>query len=487
MMERLTTILRGVDVVTDIPFDLPVQSICADSRHVWPGALFVALKGMTQDGTEFIPEALRRGAAVIVSNGHQLSGHPNAPVIRVKDPRRALSRIAANFFEHPSRSMTVIGITGTNGKTTTSFLLRSILRVQGLETGLMGTLGIKAPGMEAHSTLTTPDIIDLHKTLRLFLDTGVTHVVMEVSSHALRLNRVEDVEFDQAIFTNLGQDHLDFHGTTEAYFKSKSKLFSMLPPDSTAILNASDGRFGMLKELTRGNVVSYTAEGVADVTFREWGMSMGGITGNISANGENISIDSSLFGLHNLENIVAAVAAARSLQIPIDAIEKGVKACNLVPGRMETMMTKNGATVVVDYAHTPDAYQKLFSSLKNLLNENNRLWVIFGCGGNRDHEKRPFMAAAAETFAHKVFITPDNPRTESLDRISEDIRAGFRKKTHTFYDDRVQAIRDAMASLEGGDILAIVGKGREECQIVGTERIPHSDIRTVRGVISEGK
>lgn len=486
-MERLSTILEGVEVTSKVPFDLPVQSICADSRHIWPGSMFVALQGIVEDGSRFIPEAVRRGAAVILSNGHGEYPHPNTAVVRVKDSRRALSRIAANFFEHPSRQLTVVGITGTNGKTTTSFLLRSILEANGLKTGLIGTLGIKAPGMEADSILTTPDIIDLHKTLKLFLDSGITHVVMEVSSHALELNRVADVDFDVAIFTNLGQDHLDFHVTTECYFKAKSKLFSALPSDSMAILNGSDRRFESLKSLTEAKVISYSVQGDWNVTFQSWGMTTGGIVGTVSMDGRKIDIESPLFGLHNLENILSAVGAAAALGIPTEVIEKGVTACRSVPGRMERLTTKNGATVMVDYAHTPDAYHKLFSSLRSLLPGKGRLWVIFGCGGDRDEEKRPLMAAAAETYAHSIFVTPDNRRTESLDRINAHIKSGFRKKTHKLYDDRVQAIYDAIRQLKSSDILAIVGKGREDCQIVGTEKIPHSDVDTVRKAISEGQ
>lgn len=488
-MERLTTILKGVDVITSVPFDVPVQSICSDSRHVWPGSIFVAVPGTVQDGTHYIPEAVHRGAAVIISDGHEeshlITQQSRTAVIRVQDPRRALSRMAANFYEHPSRYMTVIGITGTNGKTTTGHLLLSILEACDLKTGLIGTLGITAPGLEANSTLTTPDIIDLHKTLKLFLDGGITHVVMEVSSHALALNRVVDVEFDVAVFTNLSHDHLDFHKTMGDYFKAKARLFSLLPSGGTAILNASDERYEALKALTKAQVVSYSLDGGFNSAFQNWGMTSNGITGTILIGSKTINVHSPLLGFHNLENILSAVTTAWSLGIPDEMIERGIEACEWIPGRMERFTTKNGSTVIIDYAHTPDAYHKLFLSLKSILSKKGRLWVIFGCGGDRDHEKRPLMASMVEQYADKVLVTPDNPRTESLETIYADIEAGF-KKNHTFYTDRSQAIHETIAKLRPGDILAIVGKGRENCQLVGKRRIPYSDYETVKKAISKG-
>ena len=486
-MEKLTSILNGVDVKGEILFDVPIQSICSDSRHVWPGSIFVAIPGTVQDGTRYISEAVLRGAAIIVSNGKKesrpLLEQSRTVVIRVNDPRRALSRMAANFYEQPSRYMTTIGITGTNGKTTTSFLLQSILEANQNPAGLIGTLGVKGPGLEAHSRLTTPDIIDLHKTLKLFFDGGITHVVMEVSSHALELNRVRDVEFDLAIFTNLSQDHLDFHKTMEGYLNAKIKLFAMLPSDGIAVLNASDKQFEILKSSTRARIITYSIDGDSDGTFKNWGMTNSGITGIISIGSDTIYVNSALLGIHNLENILSATTAAWSLGIPATIIEKGIEACGSVPGRMEKFITKNHATIVIDYAHTPDAYHKLFSTLKGMLPGKKQLWVIFGCGGDRDPDKRSLMARAVEQYADKIMVTPDNPRTESLTTIFTDIEAGF-EGTHMFYLDRSKAIHDAMRQLNPGDILAIVGKGRENYQIVGTKRIAYSDVDTVKKVIT---
>jgi len=265
-MERLNELLNGVDVLSRKPYDVPVQTVCIDSRHVWPGTIFVAIPGFKQNGTEFISDAVNKGAAVIISNGIGKRDKPSikTPFIRVRNPRKAVSRMAANLFQHPSKQLTVIGITGTNGKTTTALLLYSILKTYGINTGVIGTLGAMAQGMEANTSLTTPDSIELQRLLRLFVEGGVTHVVMEVSSHALELNRVADVDFDMAIFTNLSQDHLDFHKSMDNYFKAKAKLFSLLHSDGVAILNFDDDRYDSLKPIISAKTFSYSTKGGAD-------------------------------------------------------------------------------------------------------------------------------------------------------------------------------------------------------------------------------
>lgn len=488
MTIRLRTILEGIDLISLAPVDVPVQAISADSRRIWPGTAFVAIPGLVHDGSGFIPEAIEKGAAVIICNGRSttqaLAKTVRTPVVHVPDPRRALSRMAANFYGHPSRELTVVGITGTNGKTTTAYLLNSILETHGLKTGLVGTLGITAPGVKADSSLTTPDSLQLHQTLRLFLDGGITHVVMEVSSHGLELNRVDDIKFGVAVFTNLTPEHLDFHLTMQDYFRAKARLFSALDAGAKAILNENDERFDEIRRLTPAQVIPFGGKD-SPVRFEQWGMSREGIHGTVRVENERFDIHSLLVGVHNLENILSSVAAARALNIPIKSIQLGIEACTTVPGRVERITARNGATVVLDYAHTPDAYHKLFSSLTKLLPRGGRLWVIFGCGGDRDRTKRPLMAAAAEEYAHSIIVTPDNPRTESVDAINRDIKKGFKKTTHRFVSNRAEGIQQAMAQLKPDDILTIVGKGRENYQIIGTEKVPHSDFEVVNQAIHE--
>ena len=488
-MASIESLLQGVEVVEQSPVAIPVNAVTADSRHVWPGSAFVAVDGTADNGLNYVHDAIDLGAALIISKGgpkaDDLLTGINTPTVKVRDVRKALSKIAANLHGRPSENLTVIGITGTNGKTTTGFLLDAILRAEGLGTGLIGTLGVSAPGLEAKTGLTTPDSLELQRTLALFADGGLTHSVVEVSSHALELERVADVDFDLAVFTNFSQDHLDFHKNMDDYFRAKSKLFSSLSADKLAIINADDPRASELLELTSAQTVTYGFDGKADVKFEEWGMSIDGITGTIKCDRETIHISSPLIGSYNLHNILAAVAAAQALAIPADSIAKGISSLHLVPGRVEQMKSHNGATIIVDYAHTPDAYQKLFSSLSVLLPRGRRLGVVFGCGGDKDRDKRPLMAAAAESFADRLFVAPDNPRSEPIDAINKDIAAGFKKESHTFFDDRTAAIREAVAWLEPGDILAVVGKGREDCQIVGTERTEYSEVETVKQIVKE--
>ena len=489
LMVTVRTLLEGVDVVQPSPVEIPINSVTADSRRVWPGSAFVAVEGYCEDGLDYVQDAIDHGAALIISNGgakvDDILDNLKTPSVRVKNIRKALSGIAANLHGHPSEKLTAVGITGTNGKTTTGYIIDSILKASDIKCGMVGTLGVTAPGIEAHTGLTTPDSLELQRTLALFVDGGLTHSVIEVSSHALELDRVADVAFDMAVFTNFSQDHLDFHKSMDNYFQAKSKLFAMLSSDKCAVLNSDDPKSEELKKVTNTRVVTYAVEADADVKFSDWGMSIDGIRGTVEAGGETIHISSSLIGSYNLHNILAAVAAATVLEIPVDSIESGIQSLEVVPGRIERMMSHNGATVIVDYAHTPDAYNKLFSSLKTLLPRRSRLGVIFGCGGDRDQKKRPLMAAAAEAYADKIYVAPDNPRTESIDTINKDIAKGFKKESHSFHIDRVEAIREAVAWLEPGDILAIVGKGREDYQITGVERIHHSDVKTVKKTVKE--
>ena len=488
-MVAVRTLLDGVDVVQPSSVEIPINSVTADSRHVWPGSAFVAVEGYIVNGLDYVQNAIAHGAALIISNGgtkaDDLLDNVKTPTVRVKNVRKALSAIAANLHGHPSEKLTTVGITGTNGKTTTGYIIDSILKAADIKSGMIGTLGVAAPGMEAHTGLTTPDSLDLQRTLALFVDGGLTHSVIEVSSHALELDRVADVSFDMAVFTNFSQDHLDFHKSMDNYFQAKSRLFAMLSSDKCAVLNTDDPKSAELEKVTDARVITYAMEADADVIFSDWGMSIDGISGTVETGGETIHISSPLMGSYNLHNILAAVATATVLEVPVDAIESGVQSLVTVPGRVERMKSHNGAIVIVDYAHTPDAYNKLFSSLKTLLPRGNRLGVIFGCGGDRDQEKRPLMAAEAEAYADKIYVAPDNPRTESIDTINKDIARGFKKESHSFHTDRGEAIREAVAWLKPEDILVIVGKGREDYQITGAERMHHSDVETVKQIVKE--
>ncbi|HIO74441.1 MAG TPA: UDP-N-acetylmuramyl-tripeptide synthetase, partial [Candidatus Marinimicrobia bacterium] len=355
-MVAVRTLLDGVDVVQPSSVEIPINSVTADSRHVWPGSAFVAVEGYIVNGLDYVQNAIAHGAALIISNGgtkaDDLLDNVKTPTVRVKNVRKALSAIAANLHGHPSEKLTTVGITGTNGKTTTGYIIDSILKAADIKSGMMGTLGVAAPGMEAHTGLTTPDSLDLQRTLALFVDGGLTHSVIEVSSHALELDRVADVSFDMAVFTNFSQDHLDFHKSMDNYFQAKSRLFAMLSSDKCAVLNTDDPKSAELEKVTDARVITYAMEADADVIFSDWGMSIDGISGTVETGGETIHISSPLMGSYNLHNILAAVATATVLEVPVDAIESGVQSLVTVPGRVERMKSHNGAIVIVDYAHT---------------------------------------------------------------------------------------------------------------------------------------
>tara|TARA_B100000700_G_C15062948_1_gene867188 strand:- start:1659 stop:3137 length:1479 start_codon:yes stop_codon:yes gene_type:complete len=488
-MHSIEALLKGIDIVKGSSINIPVNTVTADSRHVMPGSMFVALEGTSDNGLNYVQDAVNQGAAVILSNGGAkaddvLTGL-KTPTVRVNNIRNALSGIAANLHGKPSEKLAVIGITGTNGKTTTGYLLDSIMKSANKNSGLIGTLGVLGPGLEAHTELTTPDSLELQRTLALFLDGGLTHAVIEVSSHALELERVAHVDFDLAIFTNFSQDHIDFHGNMDSYFAAKTKLFSNLSSNKYAILNANDPKSAEIKNLTKAKILKYGINVDADVQFKNWGMSIDGIVGTVDLMGEKLNISSKLIGLYNLQNILAAITAAKAIEIPSKNIQKGINSLNCIPGRVEQINSPNGATIIVDYAHTPDAFIKLFSSLSELLPHGGRLGVVFGCGGNRDKEKRPLMAIAAETFANQIFLTPDNPRNEKIDNINSEIIKGFKKRNFSIYNDRADGIRSAIEWTKSGDILAILGKGRENFQITGPKKKHHSDIETVNNFIKE--
>ncbi|SPF32571.1 UDP-N-acetylmuramoyl-L-alanyl-D-glutamate--2, 6-diaminopimelate ligase [Syntrophobacter sp. SbD1] len=506
-MKTLEQLIEGVEIIdARSGLELPVSGVCYDSRHAEKANLFVCIPGTRTDGHEFISDALSRGAVAIVAQTEKPAGLTTG-FVRVRDSRAALAAIAANFYDHPASRLELIGITGTNGKTTTSLLIESILRSRGWSPGVLGTLAYRWAGKHIPAPMTTPESLDLQRLFHQMIQDGVSHVVMEVSSHALALGRIAGCKFRTGVFTNLSQDHLDFHSTMEEYFSAKALLFSKYldPRLSVAVVNEDDNYGARLLCYTENGAraaatIGYSARislapRTNTVSPGEVRFSAQGITAKIHTPRGKISVDSPLLGRLNLYNILAAISAAVSLDIPVNAIEEGIRALSHVDGRLERVAIPDrcGVEVVVDYAHTPDAMEKALACLREMT--KNRLIAVFGCGGDRDRGKRPIMGRVAAEFADLVIITSDNPRSERPDDILDEIETGVvqagvpalgasgRATAGTGYireADRRKAIELALELGRPGDMIFIGGKGHETYQIVGTLRHSFDDRMVVR-------
>lgn len=473
----LQQIMNGIDVKAPL-LDLEITGLTHDSRQVVPGCLFVALPGLHVQGLEFIPQALSNGAAAVAGPSPQ-PDTLQRPYIEVKDLPAAYSRMAANFYQHPSRRMSVIGITGTNGKTTTAEVLAAILRAHNLPTAIVGTLGLQWEQTWQSTGFTTPEANQIHKIFRDLLDKEVQGVVMEVSSHALKQRRVDDIDFNMAVFTNFTQDHLDYHPDMDDYLAAKLRLFHLLPADRPAIVNLDDPHAECFIQAAPGPVITYSLGRDTDLRVTDMGLSLEVTVANLVYQGQAFAIESRLVGQYNLENLLAATAAALILGIPVAAIQEGISAVTAVPGRLERISSPARGRVFIDYAHTPDAYTKLLGTIRQLAPKATEIITLFGCGGDRDRTKRPLMAAEAETYSDRLIITSDNPRTESLEQINADILNGLSWNKHVVIDDRQEALFHALRTMTDHSILLILGKGREDYEIIGTEKIYHNDVEIV--------
>jgi len=464
-----------------------IQGLAYDSRRVKPGYLFVALKGHIQNGHAYLQDAIQNGAvALVMEEVKDLKG--DVVKVRVPSSRKALSKIASQFYNYPFKGINMIGITGTNGKTTTSYLLESILSAAGARPGVIGTINYRFMGKTHPAPVTTPESLDLMHLLREMVDGGVTDVILEVSSHALHQRRTGDCPFRVAIFTNLSRDHLDYHKTMEEYFQAKSLLFRRLKKSerangTSAIINTDDPKGEELIRLTEADVITYGLEQKAQVRADSISTDKTALRARlITPIGEKV-IQSSLIGKINIYNILAASAAAISLNLDLNAIAEGIERLEVVPGRLELVPNSRGLTLVVDYAHTPDALLKTLKTLNPLA--NGRLITVFGCGGDRDRGKRSEMGLIAGMNSDLVFITSDNPRSEDPESIIAQIEEGIQQsglkkelwssgpksmgKSYFIEVDRRKAITNAISMANEEDLVLIAGKGHEDYQIMGGE------------------
>jgi len=458
--------------------DVDIKGIKLNSNDVEKGDLFVAIAGTNVDGHDFIHDAIQSGANAIISNGRDV-GALSVPQIKVANPRRAASIIAAEFYGHPTKELTVVGITGTNGKTTTASLVQSILKEANIKSAQIGTLGLIADGFDQNTSLTTPDAIYLQKQFSELKNQGFTHVVMEVSSHALDQYRVADVNFNIGVFTNLTPEHLDYHKTLESYYQAKAKLFRMLDLDATVVVNAMDPNGERIADESKAPHLVFSRNNGNGIHFSQLMVTIKGIDGTIVAGSNEIEIHSNLVGEFNVENILAAVSVAHALGIEKDSIKNGIQNCSSIPGRMESFNLQSGANAIIDYAHTPDAYEKVLGTIKELTPSDGQLFVVFGAGGDRDKTKRPEMARIAELFATHCFIAPDNPRTENPDDITNDVISGFTSSNYSVFTDREIGLRAALNKASKSDIVVILGKGREEYQDIAGVKEFYSDINII--------
>jgi UDP-N-acetylmuramoyl-L-alanyl-D-glutamate--2,6-diaminopimelate ligase len=476
--------------------DAPVVAVTSDSREVARGSVFVALRGFKADGAAFARDAIARGAIAVVA---ELPAPAETPVpwLQVADARLALAALSAAFFGNPSNDLLLVGITGTNGKTTTSYLLASIFEAAGIRCGRIGTVGYHVADREVAATRTTPEAPELQRMLREMVTAGCGACVMEASSHALALRRVDYLHFSAVIFTNLTRDHLDFHRDMEDYFLAKRRLFELLPPGGVGVSNLDD-RLGAAFAAVAQRPLTYVIDTPADIRPGPLTFSLDGLAFEVRTPRGTLALRSPLVGRPNAYNILAAVAAAVALDVPFNAIQTGVATLTLVPGRFQIVSeAHDDVRVVVDYAHTDDALRNLLETARPLA--AGRVITVFGCGGDRDRPKRSLMGAVASRLSDLVIITSDNPRTEDPEQIVEEIKrgivmpadrvgpkgqAGPKGTPYLAIADRQAAIERAVQDARPGDLVLVAGKGHEKYQEVAGRVLPFDDVAVATSALA---
>ncbi|MCM8781313.1 MAG: UDP-N-acetylmuramoyl-L-alanyl-D-glutamate--2,6-diaminopimelate ligase [Candidatus Omnitrophica bacterium] len=463
--------------------DFEVKGISCNSKDVGDNFVFVAIKGTTQDGHNFIPEAVFKGAKAIVIQGwqeHFCDIKSKTQFIEVRDTHLALARLAAKFYDNPSQKIKVIGITGTNGKTTISYLIEAFLKKAGLNVGVIGTINYRFKDTVLPSRNTTPGPLEIQSLLNEMLRQDTDYVIMEVSSHALDQQRTEGISFYSGIFSNLTHDHLDYHSTMEDYFQAKAKLFLDLAPNTLAVINNDDTYGRRLKALTKAQIVTYGIDNPADVMAEGVYFDITHTEFLVRIPGRKVNLKTQLIGEYNIYNILASLSWALKEGLELDLLKSALEKFDCIPGRLERVNTDRNRdfSVFIDYAHTEDALRNVIMTLRKL--PHNKILVVFGCGGERDKTKRPKMGQVVSELADYAIITNDNPRSENPLDIIEDIKRGIRKNNYSVIPDRLEAIRRVLSISRKGDIILIAGKGHENYQILKEGRIHFEDREVVQ-------
>lgn len=479
-LTRLIKNLGKYEIYSDIS-DFNVKGVSSHSKKIAGNYIFVAVKGANNDGNAFIEEAVRKGAKAVITSSVESAVkyyYKGVNFIKIPDPRKALADLAAGFYGNPSKDIKVVGITGTNGKTTISYLLEAILRESGRQCAVIGTINCRFKNKVFDSKNTTPGAEDIQRMFFEMLKDGINYCLMEVSSHALNQERISAVEFDSAIFTNLTQDHLDYHNTMEDYFQAKAKLFKNLGRQAFAVINNDDAYGRMLYGLTAAKKISYGIYDTADIMAKEIKFDISGSEFVLKYGDKAIKLKTRLAGLYNIYNILAAVCFCVKEKIDLSVIAAALENFSSVPGRLERIDTEKGFSVFVDYAHTPDALSNVLGTLRQLC--ARRIIVVFGCGGDRDKTKRPKMGHVATELADYAIITNDNSRSESPEDIVNDIKKGINRDNYRVILDRKQAIEESLSMALNEDIVLIAGKGHENYQIINNEILEFDDREVVR-------
>ena len=469
-------VLRNIAQPNSAILGEKVSGITSNSKEVQPNFVFVAIQGINVDGNQFIQEALNKEAVCVITDSNDIEETDR--IIKVENARKALTCLASNYYGNPEKHIKTIGITGTNGKTSTTLILKDILEADGKKVIQIGTLGVIPDITNLNLSLTTPDSISLFQILHHAVKEEFDYAVLEVSSHALSQNRVDSIAFDAVGFTNLSLDHLDYHKSLENYFNDKKKLFNLIK-DGNNPLVLSDSSYGedICKDYPNSKKISLKND-QADYFCTAFSINQDGITGTMVSDSCSLEINSELKGRYNLENIILASSIALELGVQPSIVEKGINNCNYISGRHENISKPGFPDIIVDYGHTPDAYVNILSSLKEIY-PNKKIKVLFGAGGNRDQSKRTEMAKAVEQFATECYVVPDNPRFENINDINNDVVKGFSKDIYTVFDDREKGLLIALEHLDTDDILVIFGKGNEEFQEINGKKLHYSDRKII--------